>query len=189
VSDAGADLVRRAQDGDAAAFAELVKQNEQRVYNLAYSVLGNPQEAQDMAQEVFVRVWRYLPSFRGDAAFTTWLYRVTVNTCLNRRRKLRQRFRQVDDESALDYLPSASPDPLTTTMRRQRQEYLWSLVDQLSEKYRVVILLFYREQLTYDEIAEVLALPLGTVKAHLNRARGALAKRLSEETERSHVVL
>lgn len=189
MNDPADDLVRRAQDGDAAAFGALLKRYEQGVYNLAYGVLGNLQEAQDAAQDVFLRVWRYLSSFRGDSAFTTWLYRVTVNTCLNRRRKLRPQLNQIDGDAVLAGLPAPTFDPLDATMRRQRQEYLWSLVDQLPEKYRVVILLFYREQLSYDEIAEVLALPLGTVKAHLNRARRALARRLREETERHHASL
>lgn len=182
-------LVLQAQQGDTAAFAALVRRSERDVYNLAYSILGNPQEAQDMAQEVFLRIWQHLPSFRGDSAFTTWLYRVTANACLNRRRQLRRELGYVDDESLLDRLPTPQYDPLATTIRLQRQEYLWSLVDRLPEKYRLVILLFYRWQLSYDEIAEVLMVPLGTVKAHLSRARHALAKQLNLEMEKGNVVL
>ncbi|NLD73375.1 MAG: sigma-70 family RNA polymerase sigma factor [Chloroflexi bacterium] len=183
------DVLRRARQGDVLAFADLVRETEQGVYNIAYGVLGNPQEAQDMAQEVYLRVWRSLSSFRGESAFGTWLYRITVNTCLNRRRQLRALLNRVEDDGALERLPSPGIDPLAATVRRERQEFLWSLVDQLPPNYRLVITLFYRQQLSYAEIADVLLVPLGTVKAHLNRARRALAQRLSQESEKTNAVL
>ena len=183
------ELVQAASAGDASAFAEILRETEQGVYNVAYGVLANAQEAQDMTQEVYLRVWRSLPTFRGDSAFGTWLYRITVNVCLNRRRQLRARPSQTEAEGLLEQLPAPGPDPLSLALQRERNEYLWGLVGRLPENYRLVILLFYQQQLSYAQIAEVLSLPLGTVKAHLNRARKALARTLKQVSEKTNAVL
>jgi RNA polymerase sigma-70 factor, ECF subfamily len=189
VNELAADLIHAARAGDTDAFANILAHTEQSVYNLAYSVLGNPQEAQDMAQEVFLRVWQALPGYRGESSFRTWLYRVTLNTCLNRRRRLRSELQQVDGDEVLATLSGVEPDPAAEAIHHMQRERLWARVDRLAEKYRVVIVLFYQEQLSYDEIAQLLALPLGTVKAHLSRARGALARQLRQESEEKHDVL
>lgn len=184
-----AGLVEAARAGDAHAFAALVRDTEQGVYNVAYGILGNAQEAQDMAQEAYLRAWRALPTFRGDSAFSTWLYRITVNTCLNRRRQLRAQWNLVDGEDLMEELPSPAPGPLALTVRRERDEYLWASVGELPVHYRIVVLLFYQQQMSYAQIAEVLSLPLGTVKARLNRARLALARSLAQVSEKSNAVL
>jgi len=178
VSDPYGDLVDRSRCGDTAAFARLVEETQGRVYNLAYGVLGNHEEAQDVSQEIYLRVWQSLPRFRGDAKFSTWLYRVGINTCLNRRRQLRSQLAVVDGDKALQRYAAPSGDPLGATIEKERREALWAVVDQLPSKYRLVIILFYQHQLAYREIADLLSLPLGTVKAHLNRARRALAERI-----------
>jgi len=183
------ETVARAQAGDVEAYADIVRTMQQNVFNVAMGVLSNQQEAEDMTQEVFVRVWRSLPTFRGDSAFGTWLYRITVNACLNRQRKLGARLRRTDDAELLARLPSAAPDPQDVAIQRERRERVWSLVEELPDKYRLVIILFYQQQLSYREISEVLSLPLGTVKAHLNRARTSLARRLRQQSEQEHAVL
>jgi len=178
VSDPYRELVEQSRHRDKVAFAKLVAETQGRVYNLAYGVLGNHEEAQDIAQEIYLRVWRSLPGFRGDAKFSTWLHRISVNACLNRRRRLRSQLGTIDSEEALRRFVSPEGDPVAATIEKERREALWRAVDRLGEKYRLVIILFYQHQLSYREIAEMLALPLGTVKAHLNRARQALAKSL-----------
>jgi RNA polymerase sigma-70 factor (ECF subfamily) len=183
VKDPLAELVARCQKGDKAAFGELVEETQDRVYSLAYNVLSNRQEAEDMTQEVYLRVWRALPSFRGEAKFTTWLHRIAVNACLNRRRQLRSRLRIVDDAEALERVTASLGDPVAATIHREGKESLWKTVTRLPEKYSLVVNLFYQQQLSYKEIADTLSLPLGTVKAHLNRARQALAKSLRPEQE------
>ena len=183
------DLVARSQQHDAQAFAQLMTHTQTGVYNLAYRILGNREEAEDLTQEVFLRVWRVLPEFRGDSKFTTWLYRITSNTCLNRRRQLRAHLYQVDSESTLLQTPTPEPGPAEQTSETDRRQRIWTAVQQLPRKYAVVITLFYQEQLSYQEIAEVLSLPLGTVKAHLNRARKALAKALIQTGETRHADL
>ena len=179
------DLVGRAQRGDESAFAQLVSQTQARVYNLAYGILRSREEAEDTAQEIYLRVWRALPGFRGEARFTTWLYRIATNLSLNRRRHLRTRLREVENEGALDRIASPQAGPASEAMREDRRTWLWRAVSDLPNKYRVVITLFYQQQLSYDEVAEMLSLPLGTVKSHLNRARRALAKALSRQNEES----
>jgi RNA polymerase sigma-70 factor (ECF subfamily) len=181
VDDPHADLVARAQRGDQKAFAELVQETQSRVYSLAYRILNNHQEAEDASQEVYLRAWRALPEFRGDSKFTTWLYRVATNTCLNHRRDLRRSFRVVDDEDLLARQESACDGPAAAVIKRDYCSFIWAAVEHLPAKYRTVIALFYQQGLSYDEIAGTLSLPLGTVKSHLSRARRALAKRLRPE--------
>ncbi|NLV73947.1 MAG: sigma-70 family RNA polymerase sigma factor [Chloroflexi bacterium] len=172
-------LIARCQRGDAAAFADLVAITQNSVFNMAYRILSNREDAQDAAQEVYVRVWQGLPGYRSDSKFSTWLYRVTVNTCLNRKRQLRRELLTVEDDAILETVPEPSADPLHETLRNEWSNRIWKAVDALSDKYRLVITLFYQEELSYAEIAGLLTLPIGTVKAHLNRARLALAKSLS----------
>ena len=183
VSDPSPELLARCQRGDEIAFSELVLKTQTSVYNMAYGILRNRDEALDSAQEIYLRVWRALPTFRGDSKFSTWLYRISVNTCLNRHRTLRAQLNVVDSDKALDYLAAREPDPANVAMRSERDATIWAAVGRLPEKYRLVIALFYRYQLGYREIAELLSIPIGTVKAHLNRAHKILAKTLRLEKE------
>lgn len=174
-------LVARAQQGDRAAFEELVKETHRRVYNLAYHMLSNAQEAEDLTQEVYLRAWRALPEFRGEAQFSTWLYRITLNTALNYQRTLRGREQTVNAAEALARFEAPSTDPADAATLKDRNARLWAAVRRLAQRYRIVLALFYQHELSYTEIAEVLGLPIGTVKAQLNRARRALAALWREE--------
>jgi len=178
VDDPLAALVERCRHGDMEAFERVVAETQSGVYNLAYSLLGNHEEAQDATQEIYVRVWRALPGFRGEARLTTWLYRIAVNSCLNRRRRLKGRLAEVEDDGILERLESSEANPADVAIQNDRNRTLWAAVRRLPAKYQTVIHLFYQQQLTYDEMAEVLAMPLGTIKAQLNRARHALADML-----------
>lgn len=178
MNDPLSELVARSQRGDSEAFGDLVAETQGRVYNLAFSVLGKHEEAQDMTQEIYLRVWRALPNFRGEARFGTWLHRIAINTCLNRCRQLRAQLYVVDNEDALKRLSDPEGEPVAVILDKEQKAWLWAAVRRLPSKYRLVITLFYQEQLSYKEIAERLSLPLGTVKSHLNRARRALAKSL-----------
>ncbi len=176
-----ADLVARAQVGDGDALAQLILQTEQRVYNLAYRILQNRQEAEDMAQEIYLKVWRALPSFRGEAKFTTWLHAIATHASLNRLRKLkREPVVLADTEESLERLLARDADGTGSELEPGDRTYVWQQVRRLPVKYALVLTLFYQQQLSYEEITQVLGLPLGTVKAQLNRARLALARSLKE---------
>ena len=179
----------RSQQRDTGAFSQLVARTQTGVFNLAYSILHNREEAEDLTQEVCLRVWRALPQFRGDSKFSTWLYRITTNLCLNRRRQLRAYLRVVDDNAVIERMAAQEPGPVDIALVTDQRKRVWTAVDCLPDKYRLVITLFYQEQLSYKEIARILSLPLGTVKSHLSRARKALARILQPDSESQHAAL
>lgn len=177
-------LLARCRQGDTEAFAQIVAQQQAYVYNLAYRLLGHAEEARDLAQEALLRAWLMLPSFRGESRFTTWLYRLVVNLGLNRKVSLRRQLRQDSIEDLP--LPDSSElaaNPQQVQEASEKREFIWHQVDRLPEKYRLVITLYYQLELSYQEIAEVLQLPLNTVKTHLARARHMLAERLVNREE------
>ena len=178
-----AELVARARQGDEAAFEQLVRRHQRYVFNLAYRVLGDYAEAEDMTQEAFVRAWRGLPGFRGQARFTTWLYRIVHNLCLNRLPGLRRELLQV--ELLEEVLSSSAPSLPELFEARERTAFLHTELDRLPEKYRLVLTLRYLQGLSYAEIAAALDVPMGTVKTHLHRARRLLMERLRQWEERA----
>lgn len=181
-----AELVRRAQAGDAEAFADLVTEHQRFVYNLALRAMSDAHEAEDVAQEAFVRAWRALPNFRRQAQFRTWLYRIVTNLCCNRLPRLRRDLSALSEEDVDEY--SAPVDeranPAYDVEADERRAFLHQRIAALPESYRLLVSLRYQEELSYEEIADVLGLPLGTVKTGLFRARGKLREALREfETE------
>lgn len=174
-------LVAQAQKGDEAAFEQLLRRHQRYVFNLAYRVLGDYAEAEEVTQEAFVRAWRGLPGFRGEASFTTWLYRIVHNLCLNRLPGLQRELHQV--ESLEEELVDPTPSPPDHFDVQQRRAFLHAQLEQLPERYRLVLTLRYLQGLSYNEIAAVLDLPMGTVKTHIHRARCLLAKLLQGREE------
>jgi RNA polymerase sigma-70 factor (ECF subfamily) len=183
VKEGDAELVARACEGDEAAFEQLVLRHQRYVFNLAYRVLGDYAEAEDMTQEAFVRVWRGLSGFRGQAQFTTWLYRIVHNLCLNRLPGLRRELLQTEPLEEVLADPGPSPTDLFDT--RERLAFLHAQLDRLPEKYRLVLTLRYLQHLSYAEVAAALDMPMGTVKTHIHRARRLLRERLRQWEEHS----
>jgi len=169
-------LVRRAQAGDADAFEELVNQHALFVYNLALRVLHDPLDAEEAAQEAFLRVWRSLGSFRGKAQFRTWLYTVVTRVCYDRLPQLKREF-QAMDEQEVD-LPDSDNLPEERLMSGELRQTLQSAIDELPQHYKLLITLRHLQEMSYDEIAEVTGQPLGTVKTGIFRARRLLADRI-----------
>lgn len=165
-------LISRARGGDREAFGELVEQYRDNVYRLAYRMCGNAYDADEAAQEAFVAAWRALPNFRGDAKFSTWLYRLTTNAAIDVIRR-EKRHQTVGDGEMMELADDAD-SPQETVERTEQQEAVQKALSTLSEEYREVLLLRYMEELDYAEIAEVLQLPSGTVKSRINRAKAAL---------------
>ncbi|MFV8754232.1 RNA polymerase sigma factor [Nannocystaceae bacterium ST9] len=164
-------LVARASGGkDNAAFAELVRRHQGKVRGLLLRLTNNPTLADDLAQEVFLRAYRGLVGFEGRSRFSTWLYRIAYNVFLNHRTRTRE----------LACLPenyeshAAAPDNELSPQRYDLRRDLADAVTRLPERYRAVVTLYYLEDVSYPEIAEVLDLPLGTVKTHLHRAKKLL---------------
>ena len=168
------ELVHRAQSGDTDAFSELVLTHQRFVYNLALHCLSDPHEAEDIAQEVFLRAWQALPRFRRQSSFRTWLYRIATNLCYNRLPALKRQFAALGEEVLPD-LPSPSfHEPAVRLDVQERREFLHQQIDALPESYRILILLRYQQELLYAEIAEVVGIPLGSVKTGLFRAKARL---------------
>ena len=183
--DAERALIDRAQQGDHDAFAALVNEHQRYVYNLALRVLRDENEALDLAQETFVRAWSALPNFRGQSKFRTWLYRIVTNLCYNRLPGLRRSLNALGD-AVVEEIPdpdSKSGNPARKLEMQELREHLRQAVDDLDERYRLLITLRYQDELSYDEIASTLNLPLGTVKTGLFRAKERLRRALEAYEE------
>ena len=174
-------LVALARVGDEPAFAELVERHGAMVYNLALRLLNNSHEAEDMAQEAFVRAWQALPGFRGEAAFSTWIYRITTNLCYNRLPHVRTAL-QALDASAIDW-PDQRPLPESRLQSAEMRRALYAAVDALPDHYRLLIQLRHMQELSYNDIAEVTGMPLGTIKTGLHRAHRRLRAALESDGE------
>lgn len=165
-------LVERARGGDARAFQGLVEAYQDRVYALALRIVRSPEEAEEVAQDAFVRAWRALPRFRGEARFSTWLYRIAVRRAFDGAAGLRvrrQREAGLDDDVACT---RAAEAPGADAPRRRLEH----LVAELPAVQRAAITLYYYEDRAVAEVARILDLPDGTVKTHLHRARAALRR-------------
>jgi RNA polymerase sigma-70 factor (ECF subfamily) len=180
-------LVRRLRDRDEQAFRELLAEHRDKVYNLTLRMLGNRAEAEDVAQEVFITVFKTIDSFREEAKLSTWLYRVAVNHCKNRIKYLARRHdRDKDqlDESNEAAATSSSPAPPVPRPDRavegaQMERVLQEAIGTLDEDHRVLVVLRDVEDLSIEEICEITGLPDGTVKSRLHRARLALRKKVT----------
>lgn len=174
-------LVRRFLQGDASAFGTLVERHEARVYNLCLRILGDRDDARDATQETFVAAIRKLAQFRGDAAFTTWLHRVTVNTCYDelRRRKRRPMLHvTAPDDPDRPHEPGPPiadhADEVAGTLD------VAAALATVPEEFRVALVLADVQDLPYEEIGRILDVPLGTVKSRVHRGRIALARALAD---------
>lgn len=176
------ELVRAAAGGDTEAFERLVRTYENKIYHLALRMCGSSEEASDIAQEAFLAAWRGLPSFRGEANFATWLYRLTSNAAIDylRRQKKERGDMSLDDEDlGLDAVDTG-PGPQDAAERTEVRTAVTAGLQQLSEGHRQVLVLREIQGLSYEEIADVLEVDLGTVKSRISRARTALRKILLE---------
>jgi RNA polymerase sigma-70 factor (ECF subfamily) len=173
-------LIRRSQAGDREAFGLLVERHQRYVYNLALRVVGNVQEAEDLAQEAFVRAWLALPNFRLQAQFRTWLFRIVTNLCYNRLPGLRRELAELGEDCLADLPDEPAPDldPAAGLEAGELRRTLHQRIDELPEAYRLLVVLRYQQGLSYEEIAQAASLPLGTVKTGLFRARERLRQAL-----------
>ncbi len=179
-------LIQRLKKRDEQAFRWFVRQYQDKVFNLVYRMLGDAQEAEDLSQEVFITVFKSIDSFRGDAKFSTWLFRIAVNQCKNRMKYLGRRAR--GRTSALEDVPEGAlsdsslqahvPRPDNMALGKELESVLQKAIASLEEEHRVLIILRDIENLPYQDIVSITGLELGTVKSRLHRARVALKEKV-----------
>jgi RNA polymerase sigma-70 factor (ECF subfamily) len=180
------DLVASCRTGDPEAFARLVQLHEAMVVNLAGRLLGNVEEGRDVAQEVFLQVYKRLAAFEGRSSLKTWIYRIAVNQCHNRRRfwhrRRRDRETPLDERLVATTLPGARPaaaSPYDETLRHERARRVQAALLDLRFEHRSVLVLREVEGLSCEEVAAALGVPEGTIKSRLSRAREAMRRKLA----------
>jgi RNA polymerase sigma-70 factor, ECF subfamily len=175
-----AQLVAASKQGNQDAFAQLVQQHQRRVFNLVFRMLQEYEEANEVTQETFLAAWQGLPSFRGDARFSTWLYRIAYNCALKQlEQRRRDRALQVDLRAEHVVADRDQEERVDAELEaRARQTAVHEQLSMLPAKYRIVLVLRHLQEKTYEEMAEILTLPVGTIKTHLFRARNLLKERL-----------
>ena len=189
------DLIRKAKQGDMLAFEELILKHEKIVYNLALRMMNHSEDAMDISQEVFLKAYRSLSNFDERSAFSTWLYRITHNTCIDeiRKRKGKQTYSLEEDLESEDgsmqrQVADDGDTPEESLMRKEQKSEILRALDTLSEEHKAAIILRDVKGLSYEEIAEILELSLGTVKSRINRARNQLKTeilKIREQNEKS----
>jgi len=181
-------LVARASQGDIEAFTKLVRDNSSLVYRVALRILG-AESAQDASQEVWIRVWRNIKGFRGESAFSTWLYRITMNTCLSIRQRESRREQREYGAEEMPYLPEppgGEADPEAAALSAERREQIQAALAHVRSEHRAALVLRHMEGLSYAEIAEVLEVPEGTAKGWVSRGRAALLVALGQQHSQEH---
>ncbi len=179
--------IKNALKGDQTAYRTILKKYHDQVYNLLYRMVHDKDEVEDLTQEAFIKAFNSLKNFNEEFAFSTWLYKIATNNCIDyiRKKKLAtfsidKPLESKDGEYSFE-IPDSTYEPDKTLIAGQRSKILEDAVNALPEKYRQVILMRHTEDKDYQEIADELKLPLGTVKAHIFRAREILYKRLKKK--------
>ncbi len=177
-------LIRRCKRGEEPAFAELLACYRSPIYGLCYRMTHSAEDARDLAQEVFIKVFSLLDRYDENYAFSSWIFRIATNHCIDHLRRNRLRFMSIDGHVGADgeeieiQLPDKGPKPDTVLERREAIERLQEVIDDLPPHYRVITLLRHDQELSYEDIATILDLPLGTVKARIHRARAMILQLL-----------
>jgi RNA polymerase sigma-70 factor, ECF subfamily len=173
-------LVAASKNGDQEAFAQLVQRYQRLIFNLVYRMLQQYEETTEITQETFLAAWQGLPSFRGEARFSTWLYRIAYN-CSLKQLELRKRDRALQIALEAEKTLESTNDEQRENAEldaRDRQILVQEHLSHLPSKYRIVLILRHLQDMTYEEMAEILTMPIGTIKTHLFRARNLLKERL-----------
>lgn len=177
-------VIKRCKRGEEEAFAELLARYRNAIYGLCFRMTRSQEDARDLSQEVFIKVFSLLDRYDESYAFSSWIFRIATNHCIDHLRRNRLRFLSLDGQTDKDGdaieipLPDKGPKPDTLLERREAMERLEEIVEELPPHYRVIILLRHDQELSYEEIATVLDLPLGTVKARIHRARNMITRML-----------
>ena len=183
-------LIRKAQQGDRSAFDLLVSKHEKRAYQYAFRLTSNQDDASDIVADAFVRVYNALQNFKGNSAFTTWLFRILTNCYLDQRKKEKNKqhlslegIMQTETGEMERQIEDESDGPEEKLERNAREESIRNAIRQLPDYQQAMLVMYHVENLSYEEMAESLDLPLGTVKSRLNRARLSLRELLIKDEE------
>ena len=180
-------LIERCKRGDQQAYTLLLRKYQNSVYNLCRKMVRNPEEARDLSQEAFVKTFATLERYNPVYAFSSWLYKITANLCIDHIRKQRMKMYSIDDPVDGDEGPIArqledpGQRPDEASERAEIGTRIRAAIEKLPEHYRIILIMRHQEQLSYDEIAQKLAIPLGTVKARIHRAREGLREILQND--------
>ncbi len=178
------DWILDLQDGDPAAFEELVRRLSPAIYRLAFSMMGNEHDAKDAVQETFIKVFQALPHFRGESAVATWVTRIAANTCKDMlRAQGRYQLVSADDEELFFEIPDGTPSPEEAAITKEQKEMVRLAVNSLPTEHKLVITLCDLQGFSYMEAAQILDCPLGTLKSRLYRARACLLKKFLQNRE------
>ena len=178
------ELVKRVCMGETQLFRLLIERHQQHIFNLCYRMLRQFEDADDATQDTFLKAYRSLKQFRGDARLKTWLCRIARNECLNRLRH--EDMASLDQQLTTDYsfqIADLTPSPLELIERQEIQSMVHEAINKLPHRYRLVITLFHLNGLSYEEISQVMEIPMGTVKTHIFRARELLKLKLQAFVE------
>jgi RNA polymerase sigma-70 factor (ECF subfamily) len=183
-------LVAKSKKGNIDAFEELISGYEKKAYNIAYRIMGNEEDAKDMAQEAFIKIYKSIQNFREESSFSTWLYRIVTNVCLDELRKRKKANLvplemniETDKGSAIIELSAEKETPEDICERVEKKELIQNAISSLAEDYKTVIILRDIQGFGYEEIATMLNCSLGTIKSRINRARNLLKDKLRHELE------
>jgi RNA polymerase sigma-70 factor (ECF subfamily) len=177
-----AECVRRLQQGETEAFEILVRRHQKAIFNLVYRMLGDYEEAAEITQEVFVSAYRAIGRFRGEANFSTWLYRIALNHASTRRKGMASWRQRTVPIETVEPLCDRHLDPAEIVERKEIQDRVQRALNCLESADAMIILLKDLQDVPYEEIARVLEIPIGTVKSRLHRARQALKARLKRDS-------
>jgi len=181
-------FIKKFKDGDASAFGEIVLKYQDKIFNLCRHMLGNAHDAEDAAQDAFLKAYQALPRFRPDASLFTWLYRIATNTCIDYKRKpvFESLFGDAGEGERLVHdRASDAPSPEKLYQSKQIDQALQESLGRLSPKLRAIIILKEIEELSYEEIADALEVSMGTVKSRIARAREELQKTMKKFREQN----
>jgi RNA polymerase sigma-70 factor (ECF subfamily) len=179
--DSDAELLARFLGGDAEAFDRLFLRHQEYVYNICLGILTNPDDARDCTQETFLQVYRAARSFRGQAQFSTWIYRIAVNNCRGLLRKRPRVIQTSLEDPDVGELPDPGPPPWRDAERQAQADEVRAIVAELPPDYRTVLVLRYFQELSYEQMVEILGWSLPQVKVKLHRARRAFAKHFARQ--------
>lgn len=177
------ELIKKCQNGDIDSFDLLVSMYSERAFAVAFSVMGNRHDAGDMTQEAFIKVFKNINKFNFQSAFNTWLHRIVKNVCIDELRKRKKgtivsldASINSDDGEYVMQIPDGSPSIQEILEREEMQEFIWKALDELKENHRLVLVLADIKGYDYTEVADIIGVPVGTVKSRISRARLKLAE-------------